>query len=119
MVFLLSLGAVSWMEFTEEICRRFAGSNNSVMNLLREFKTVEQKGSIDEYLEKFEDLKAWVLIRNPTIPKEFFLGFFVEGLKEEIKHTLNMLAPFTLSQAVDNARQKKKVIELANRRSRV
>lgn len=48
-------------------------------------------------LKKFEELKAWVLIRNPTIPEEFFLGFFIEGLKDEIKHTVKILNPFILS----------------------
>lgn len=89
------------------------------MNLLREFKKVEQKRSVDEYSERFEDLKSWVLICNPTIPEEFFLDFFIEGLKEEIKHIVKILALFTLSQALNKARHREKVIEMANRKSRV
>lgn len=43
------------------------------------------------YLEIFKDLKAWVLIKHPTIPEEFFLEFCIEGLKEEIRHTVKSL----------------------------
>lgn len=62
-------------------------------------------------MERFEDLKAWVLIKSPTIPEEFFLEFFVEGLKEEIRHTAKMLNSFTLSQAVKKARHQENIID--------
>lgn len=83
-----------------------------------EFKKIEQKGTIDEYLEKFEDLKAWVLIRNPTIPEEFFLEFFVEGLKEEIRHTEKMLNPFSLSQTVDKAINQENLLNALSRKEK-
>nr|XP_016449252.1 PREDICTED: uncharacterized protein LOC107774272 [Nicotiana tabacum] len=114
----VSKGVIKWHEFTEEICKRFEGASNSKFNLIGEFKKVEQKGTVDEYLERFEDLKAWVLIRNPTIPEDFFLEFFVEGLKEEIRHTIKMLNPFTLSQAVDKARYQERLIQVQNRKER-
>lgn len=44
-------------------------------------------------------MKTWVLIRNPTIREDFFLEFLIDELQEEIKHTVRMLNPFTLSQA--------------------
>lgn len=56
-----------WLDVVEEICKRFRESDNSNLNLLGEFKKIEQKGSVNEYLEKFEDLKACVLIKLPTI----------------------------------------------------
>lgn len=88
---------VRWPDIVEEIWKRFNDLDNSNLNLLGRFKRIEQVGSVTEYLEKFEDLKTWVLIKHPTIPKEFFLGFFIEGLKEEIRHTVKMLDPFSLS----------------------
>lgn len=69
-------------------------------------------------MEKFEDLKAWVLIRNPTIPEDFFLEFFVEGVKEEIRHTIKMLNPYTLSQAMDKARHQERLIQAQIRREK-
>lgn len=75
-----------------------------------EFKKIEQTGTVDEYLEKFEELKAWVLIRNPTIPEEFFLEFFIEGLREDIRHTVRLLEPFSFSKAIKKARHQEKVL---------
>lgn len=115
----LSKGRVSWQDFHEELYKRFQDAENSKFNLIGEFKKIEQKGTVNEYLEKFEDLKTWVLIRNPTMPEEFFLEFFVEGLKEEIGHTVKMLNPYTLSQAIEKARHQERVIDTLNRKSRV
>lgn len=47
----------------------------------------------------FEDLKTWMTIRIPTM-----LEFFVEGLKEDISHTVKLLNPFTMSQSVEKSR---------------
>lgn len=63
----LSKGNVRWPEFCEKICKRFQDADNSRFNLIGEFKKMEHKGTINEYLEKFEDPKAWVLIRSRTI----------------------------------------------------
>ncbi|PHT85952.1 hypothetical protein T459_08058 [Capsicum annuum] len=104
----LSRGTVRWSDFVEEICRRFEEADNNNLNLLGEFKK----------LEKFEDLKAWVLITHPTIPEEFFLGFFIEGLKDKIKHTVKILDPFSLSQAVEKIRHQEKLIETINKKSK-
>ncbi|OIT03430.1 hypothetical protein A4A49_57614, partial [Nicotiana attenuata] len=113
----------SWLRRCERYFQynqvRFVEAYNSKFNLIGEFKKLEQKGTINEYLEKFEELKTWVLIRRPTIPEEFFLEFFVEGLKEEIRNTVKMLNPYTLSQAVEKARFQEKVIEAQMRKSRV
>lgn len=74
------------------------------MNLIGEFKNIEQKGTVNENLEEFKELKAWVLIRNPTILEEFFLEFFIEGLKEEIRHLVKMFDPYSFSRVVEKAR---------------
>lgn len=111
----LSKEHVSWQEFCEELCRRFQDAENSKFNVTGEFKNIKQKGTVNEYLEKFEELKAWVEIRSPTIPEDFFLEFFVERVKEEITHTIKMLNPYKLSQALGKAMQEK-VIETWNRK---
>ncbi|XP_019246493.1 PREDICTED: uncharacterized protein LOC109226149 [Nicotiana attenuata] len=115
----LSRGVVIWADFVEEICKRFNNSDNSNLNLLGKFKRIEQIGTVNEYLEKFEDLKAWVLIKHPTIPEEFFLGFFIESLKEETRHTVKMLDPYSLSQAVEKARHKEELLDSMNREGKL
>lgn len=46
--FHLSKSVVKWGEFVEEICKRFSDSINSTMNLLGEFKKLEQTGTVNE-----------------------------------------------------------------------
>lgn len=56
-------------------------------------------------------MKAWLLIKYPTIPEEFFLGLFIEGLKEDIRHIAKILDPYSLSHAVEKARHKENLID--------
>ncbi|PHT54205.1 hypothetical protein CQW23_08667 [Capsicum baccatum] len=58
------------------------------------------------------------LCKSPTIPEEFFVKFFMEGLKKEIRHTVKMLNPYTLSQAVEKARHQEKVMESLIKKNR-
>lgn len=69
----LSKGIVRWKNYVEKICKSFNDSYNSNLNLLGKTKRVEQKGTLTEYLEKLEDLKAWVFIKYPTISIDFLL----------------------------------------------
>lgn len=89
------------------------------MNLIDELKNVEQKGTVSEYLEELEELKAWALIRNLTIPEEFFLKFFIEGLKEEIRHSMKMLDPYSFSKVVKKARLQENLLESLNKKERL
>lgn len=56
-----------------------------------------------------------MLIRNPTIPEEFFLEFFIEGLKEEIRHTVKMLDPYSFNKLVEKARHKENLLEVVTK----
>ncbi|PHU01203.1 hypothetical protein BC332_30990 [Capsicum chinense] len=114
----INRGIVRWETFTEEICKRFEVSDNSKINLIGEFKKIEQKGTVDEYLEKFEELKTWVLIRNPTLSEEFFMELFIEGLKEEIRHIVKMLNPYSMSQAIDKARHQERLLNIQHKKER-
>lgn len=70
-------------------------------------------------LERFEDLKVRVLIKYPTIPEEFFLRCFIEGLKEEIMHTVKMFDAYSLSRDGEKARHKENLIDTMARKSRM
>ena len=54
---------------------------------------------MEEYEEKFEELKTLMLIRNPKLDEEYFVSSFISGLKEEIKPMVKMVKPQTLSKA--------------------
>ena len=86
--------------------------------MVEEFNKLQQIGTVDEFLGRFEDLKAQMLIRNPALNKAHFLSSFIGALKEEIRFEVKMFKPRTLKEAVEKARMKEMAIETARRRNR-
>lgn len=54
-----------------------------------------QEGSVDEYVEKFKELKS---------PESYYISSFVSGLKEDIKPMLKILKPMALTIAFEQAK---------------
>ncbi|KAF3658968.1 hypothetical protein FXO38_12900 [Capsicum annuum] len=79
----ISKGHVRWREFTEEICRRFEGAHTSKLNLIGEFKKVEQKTTVDEYLERFEELKLEEVVMDEAISVNALSGTKIHGVEFE------------------------------------
>ncbi|KAH0672946.1 hypothetical protein KY290_025229 [Solanum tuberosum] len=61
---VLSRGLLTWVEFKDELISRFG--DILVEDVVEEFNKLSQVGSVDEFLGRFEDLKAQMLIRNPA-----------------------------------------------------
>lgn len=80
---ILSGGMLTWLEFKEELISGFG--EIVIGDVVEEFNKLQYLGTIDEFLDKFEDLKAHMLIRNPTLNEAHFLSSFVGALKEEIR----------------------------------
>ncbi|KAE8666182.1 hypothetical protein F3Y22_tig00112507pilonHSYRG00213 [Hibiscus syriacus] len=53
--------------------------------IMEEFSKLLQKCSVDEYKDKFEELKPYILIQSPTLREDFLLSIFVSGLKEDLE----------------------------------
>ncbi|KAL0428366.1 UNVERIFIED_CONTAM: hypothetical protein Slati_3011400 [Sesamum latifolium] len=68
--------------------------------VMTEFNKLHQDITINAYLERFEELKAQMLIFNRNLNEEFFTMKFISGLKEDIKGYVNTLNPTTLNQAI-------------------
>ncbi|KAH0685512.1 hypothetical protein KY290_016997 [Solanum tuberosum] len=82
-------------------------------DVLEVFNKLNHTRSVDEYLGKFEDLKAEMLIRNPVLNEAHFISSFMGGLKKEIKYVIKMFKLITLSFAIEQARMQEKAIEAA------
>ena len=54
---------LSWTEFEEFLCKRFG--NKICKDIVEEFNKIQQVGSVEDYQEKFEELKPLMLIKNP------------------------------------------------------
>ncbi|XP_077235247.1 uncharacterized protein LOC143877215 [Tasmannia lanceolata] len=65
-----------------------------------------------EYQEKFEEYAT----RTTGLSEEFFVSCFISGLKEEIRMTVQMFKPITISQALGLARlQEENILAMAKR----
>ncbi|XP_069152850.1 uncharacterized protein [Solanum lycopersicum] len=113
---ILSGGMLTWLEFKEELISGFG--EIVIGDVVEEFNKLQYLGTIDEFLDKFEDLKAHMLIRNPTLNEAHFLSSFVGALKEEIRFEVKMFKPTTLKEAIEKARMKEMAIEAALRRNK-
>ena len=93
---------VDWEDFVVDLCSRFKEDIGS--NVVEEFNKLSQSGTIDEYLDAFENLKGLMLLRNPLLPEEYFLDSFVGGLRPNLKHFVRAFKLATLIDVVEYAR---------------
>ena len=92
--------------------------DNHSESVVAEFKMLTQQGTVNDYLQKFEELRAQVLMRNPRVLEDFILECFIGGLKEEIRETVKMYEPINLSQVVSLSRKQERVINAKEEKTR-
>ncbi|XP_027062727.1 uncharacterized protein [Coffea arabica] len=90
---------LGWEEFEDLLCRRF--NDQTCKDIVEEFNKLQQVGTIDDYQERFEELKPLMMIKNRNLDENYFISSFISGLKEEIKLVVRMLKPTTLSEAFE------------------
>ncbi|KAK4421833.1 hypothetical protein Salat_2133900 [Sesamum alatum] len=68
----------SWQHFVESVYERFEGVDPGAM--LGEFNTLQQgTGTIEQYLERFEELKSHVMIFHSDFPESYYVTCFSMG----------------------------------------
>jgi len=92
---------VDWSEFIMDVCNRFREELGS--KVVEDFHKLQQMGSVEDYLEKFEELKS-LLLQNIPLPDDYFVSSFVGGLKPQLKPFVKALNPVTLDEAIKYAR---------------
>ncbi|KAE8661535.1 hypothetical protein F3Y22_tig00113725pilonHSYRG00880 [Hibiscus syriacus] len=105
--YIIQKHRVTWHEFEADLCHRFCDRNYS--DIIEEFNKLMQKGSVEEYQEKFE-LRPYLLQHHMYLGEDYFVSSFISGLKEELKHKVKVLEPRNLSEAY----RQSKLYELAN-----
>ena len=93
---------VTWEEFILDICVRFRANLGS--KVVEDFNQLHQSSSLEDYLAQFEELKALLLVRNPTMPNSYFLESLIGGLTASVKPLVRAFNPQTLSATIDYAR---------------
>jgi len=107
--YVLNRPHLIWEEFVMDVCARFRDELGS--QVVEDFNKLTQTGTIDQYLEKFEDLKALMLLKNPSLPMDYFVDSFVGGLSPQLKSFTKAFKPQTLAAAVDYARLQEATIQ--------
>lgn len=77
-----------WKEFVHHISNQFAKGGHE--NLQGQFNKLMQRGKVDDYIRKFEELKNYMLSQNRFFTEDNFIESFLSGLKEEIANALNI-----------------------------
>jgi hypothetical protein len=77
----------------------------STYEVIGQFHSLRQTGTVPEYVNKFEELMGLVKRDNPSLVDDYFTGSFVVGLKEPIQHHLQCHKPNSLTQAFWFARR--------------
>ena len=73
----------------------------------------KQLGSVQTYLEKFEELMNKVFLSE-----EYTISCYIGGLKAELQYTVRMFAPRSLQQAIGLAKLQEKSMESSLRRAK-
>lgn len=90
---------VDWGNFCLDLSVRFR--DDECRNVVEEFNKLTQVGTLEDYLDKFEDLMSLMIQKNPEIPDSYFLDSFIGGLKPTIKYFVRSFDPPTLYSIVE------------------
>ncbi|KAJ4802668.1 polyprotein [Rhynchospora pubera] len=106
-----------WPVLVDEVKARFTidGSDNP----LEQFRRVVHSGKIEDYIRNFERVKSRLTSATKIQSDEFYLFGFLSGLREELKHTVEMCAPTCLNQAYKFARQAELSLEGQEKRGKM
>ncbi|XP_071924750.1 uncharacterized protein [Coffea arabica] len=109
-IFKKDRGVVQWGEFASELCRRFGDIRGE--DVIEEFNKLYQDSAVLAYQEKFEELRATVMVKLPLLSKSYYVSSFLSGLKEEIKAAVKMHMPQTLQVAFEKTRWQEQYLSI-------
>ncbi|XP_027936242.1 uncharacterized protein LOC114191269 [Vigna unguiculata] len=89
---------LSWAQLKRELIGRYGGRTSN--NPFEELKDLLQTGSVEEYLAEFEYISSQV----SRLPEEQYLGYFIGGLRSEIRRRVRTFNPVNRLQAMRLAR---------------
>ena len=93
---------VPWNILSNALCERVG--DGTPEEAIEEFDKLMQTGSVANYLEKFEMLKALVMPSLPHLHDSYYNVCFLSRLKEEIVNMVKMSKLMTLEDAIDTAK---------------
>jgi len=88
---------VRWEDFTKALCMWFG----NMKDVVEKFNKLVQEKEVEEYVDRFDELKSLMCALNPFILEVYYISSFLSGLKEYIRPILKILKPATPMQDFD------------------
>ena len=85
---------LSWEKLRAELLKRYCGRRSG--NIYEQMAALKQRGSVKEYVQEFERTAAQL----NNMSEEQHLGYFMNGLCNEIKRRVRIHNPVDLNQAM-------------------
>ncbi|KAL4281913.1 hypothetical protein GQ457_03G031000 [Hibiscus cannabinus] len=114
--YIMQKNKVTWQEFVADLCHRF--SDKTCSDVIQEFNKLVQKSTVEEYQERFEELKPYILMYNSSLGEDYFVSSFISGLKEEIRNRIMVHEPKGLAEAYRKAKRQELVLEMEGRKNK-
>ncbi|KAK2455764.1 hypothetical protein QL285_003186 [Trifolium repens] len=89
---------LTWTRLKQALIERYGGRQSD--NPFEELKDLQQIGDVEEYITEFEYISSQVA----RLPEDQYLGYFLGGLKLEIRLKVRTLNPRSRIQAMKMAR---------------
>jgi hypothetical protein len=77
---------LTWEQLKQALLERYGGHGDG--DVYEQLTELKQTGNVDDYITEFEYLTAQI----PRLPDKQFLGYFLHGLKEEVRGRARSLA---------------------------
>ncbi|KAK2987890.1 hypothetical protein RJ640_020407 [Escallonia rubra] len=100
---------VDWDSFVKDLYARFSVLTG--VSVLGEFNKLQQIGTVDDYFNRFEALRAQVVQEFDYLDESYFCMSFIEGLRPEIQSRVEQFEVGSLTKAIHIARREEVAIQ--------
>lgn len=108
---------ITWEHFVELVSTRFGELKET--QVFTEFSKLRVKGSLEEYIQRFTQLKSHLLMfQRGNYDEPYFINSFISGLSEEMRQCFLINTPTSLGLTIETARMHEATMEGAARRHR-
>ncbi|XP_026453525.1 uncharacterized protein LOC113354395 [Papaver somniferum] len=84
-------GSIPWSTFVQDLYARFEDVAHD--NYVGSFNKLSQTTTVEDYYDKWEHYKSYIVANNPSLPDSFYTLSFISGLEEEILIVVQMFKP--------------------------
>jgi hypothetical protein len=114
-VYIKKVRNPSWVQFVQAVEEKFG--KDDYRKALTELLELKQENTVEEYFKDFQELQFQVSMHNEGYDDLFFASQFVNGLKEDIRYTVQSQVPETIDRAVLLAKIQQKIVERGKAKS--